>query len=83
MSDEGTQPGLADRAVDSITDARRAVDAAITEVANTTAHIRAAIDSPDRAAALVAWLRRSTRAAPLTMLGIAFLLGATVFSRRR
>lgn len=83
MVDEPGQPGFSEHAVDSLTDARRAVNSATEEVAEVGRHFKKAVESAKQPGTYLAMLEDLTRAAPLAMLGIAFIAGATFASRRQ
>ncbi|MBN9040484.1 MAG: hypothetical protein BGP05_18680 [Rhizobiales bacterium 62-47] len=93
MSDALTsgQPGSAsgtpasqDQAVASLNKARRAVEGAIVDVKATSQRFENGASWQARSAAVfVDVLRTSVRAAPLTMLSVAFVAGAMLFSGRR
>lgn len=74
------QPNLSERAVDSLTDARRAVLTATKEVAEVGEHFREAVRGP-QPNAFAGLIRDCTRGAPLTMLGLAFAAGVMLARR--
>ena len=74
------QPGLSERAIDSLTDARRAVLSATKEVAEVGNHLRDAVHA-QRPNAFAEFIRDCTRSAPLTMLGMAFVAGLMLARR--
>lgn len=74
------QPGLSERAIDSLTDARRAVLSATREVAEVGDHFRDAVHA-QRRNAFAEFIRDCTRSAPLTMLGVAFVAGVMLARR--
>ena len=72
------------QAVRRLNRACRAVENAMTDVQRTTRHFQNGESWQARSAAVfVDVLRTSVRAAPLTMLAIAFAAGALLFSGRR
>lgn len=73
-----------DRAVASLDQARRAVETATTDVRKFSRRLgREQSWQARSAAAFVDVLRTGVRAAPLTMMGLAFVAGAMLFSPRR
>jgi signal transduction histidine kinase len=73
-----------DNAVESLNEARRAVQTAITDVRRTSRRFKAGESWQARSAAMfVDIVRTSVRAAPLTMVTAAFVAGAVLFSGRR
>jgi len=83
MPDESNEPGIAARAADGLTDAKRTVDAASEEVADVSRRIKAAINSPEFPKSILGLVEDITRAAPFAMLGIAFIAGAMFGAKRR
>ena len=82
MTYEDNQPGLSTRAIDSLTDAQRAVQSASEEVKDVRRHFRKAVHAAKRPNTYAKLARDCTRAAPLTMLGIAFVAGLMLAGRR-
>jgi hypothetical protein len=73
-----------DRAVASLNEARRAVETAATDVRKFSRRLGHEQSWQARSAAVfVDVLRTSVRAAPLTMMSLAFVAGAMLFSPRR
>ncbi len=81
MTDGSGQPNLAERAADSLTDARRAVEDATEDVADAGRRFKAAVDG-QTSRGLLRVIEDWTRAAPLPMLGAAFVAGVWIATRR-
>ncbi len=83
MVDESSLPGFSERAVDSLTDARSAVNSASDEVADVGRHFKEAVEAAKQPRTVLARLEDLTRAAPLAMLSIAFIAGVMFVSKRQ
>ena len=94
MDEIPPQPGFPERAADSLTDASRVVrstaDDAVAIVRSATddvvavgRHLKDAVDATRRPGGPLWMLEKLTRAAPLAMLGIAFIAGALFASGRQ
>jgi len=81
MDEPSVDPSIAARAVDSFTDAKRAVDIATDEVVATSRKLARAVRRPTRGVGGA--LENLTRTAPLPMLGVAFILGLLLSGGRR
>ncbi len=82
MNDEGPQPNLAERAMDTVTDATRAgaeVSAALVEAVT---RLTAALERARRPQQPLGILAALTREAPLSALFLAVLLGVAIGRRR-
>ncbi len=80
----GQQAASRDEAVAGLNQAHRAVESAITDVRATSRRLESGESWQARSAAVfVDVLRSSIRAAPLTMLTVAFVAGAMLFPGRR
>jgi hypothetical protein len=83
-SSTAAQAASEDRAVASLNEARRAVETAATDVRKFSRRLGRERSWQARSAAVVVdVLRTSVRAAPLTMMSLAFVAGAMLFSPRR
>jgi hypothetical protein len=82
VSPETSQPGAAERAVDTATDVSRTITEVTAALRLAMERLRDAISDVQRPGRPVARLRTITREAPLTSLVVAFLLGVAI-SRRR
>lgn len=83
MIDEPVQPGMSARALDSLTDARRTVEVATDEVTDLGHHLGAVIERSRQPHGFLRLLEDMTRAAPLAMLGVAFVAGVLLRGGRR
>jgi hypothetical protein len=82
MADEPAKSDFSDIAVDRLTNARLDVEAASEQVGEVEQHFAATILAAKTSRSFWEFLEDRTRAAPLTMLGLAFIAGV-VFVRRR
>ena len=80
-SQSAQQPGLAERARDTATDASRSISEVTATLKAAVEQLRAAVAEAQSGRAVPA-LRRAVREAPLTSLFAAFLLGALLARRR-
>lgn len=83
MDEISPQPGFPERAADSLTDATRVVRTATDDVVAVGRHLKDAVDATRRPDGPLWMLEKLTRAAPLAMLGIAFIAGALFASGRQ
>ena len=83
MDEIPPQPGFPERAIDSLTDASRVVRSATDDVVEVGRHLKDAVDATRRPGGPLWMLEKLTRAAPLAMLGIAFIAGALFASSRQ
>jgi len=82
VSPEISQPGAAERAVDTATDVSRTIVEVTAALRLALERLRDAVSDVQRPGRPAARLRAITREAPLTSLAVAFLLGVAI-SRRR
>ena len=73
---------MAERAIDTATDASRTIEEVTTGLKVAIDRLRSVIEHAQRPGQPLARLRATTREAPLTSLFIAFLLGVAVTRRR-
>ena len=86
MSTEPPQvpsPSIAERAIDSATDASRTFEEVSAALKVAVDRLREAISNAEQPGQPIARLRAVTRQAPLQSLLVAFLLGAVLARRRR
>ena len=75
-------PSIAERTIDTATDVSRTIQEATEGLKIAVERLRMVIDRSQRPGQPLAGLRAATRAAPLTSLSIAFLLGVIIMRRR-
>jgi hypothetical protein len=75
-------PTIAERAIDTASDVSRTIEEVTAALRLALDRLQLAIARAERPGQPIARLRAVTREAPLTSLGIAFLLGVTLARRR-
>lgn len=82
MPETVPSPSIAERAIDTAADVSWTIEEVTEGLRIAAERLRSAVEAAQRPGKPLAKLRTVTRQAPLTSLGIAFLLGAALARRR-